>query len=489
MAIRRPLVVLSLALFLLAVGLRFYRLGEWSFHGDELAMIHEVEIFAHPHEGPITDQSDRLPRLIPLSYGAQWLGCELFGNDEWGSRVLGALLGSLHVVIIFVGLQGPLGRLPALITALLAALWPEHLYRSQETRFYMTAAFCSSLCMIAGAHAVARRSYLWAFAAGLAGFASMFAHTLQAATLPILFVAVLAAAWSVTDHCWDSSLLRLLPVVAVMLIGAVAAGFWYVLPLARGWNAGGTWGYGIGHSVMAAVSQFGWPMALLAVLGLVGVWKNGGSQGHYWAVWGVAWAVSSVLLPLVVTYHPGYVFPLSLGALVLVGRAVAEIYEGLKRQNALAGPAWLGLACLLNLPSLVSHYADGSRYDFRTAAHHVGAHWQIGDRVAAFSPTLVKYYSGPGVEPVPLRIADPVTDLKRLAREPDRLWVVVPSGRDGKSEALTRWLGQHCTQQLVVRQKRYDYYDNVMEVYLYTPRTAFDQGVAVAKEEARAKKE
>ena len=167
---------------------------------------------------------------------------------------------------------------------------------------------------------------------------------------------------------------------------------------------------------MAAVSQLGWPVALLAVLGLVGIWKSGGDQGHYWAVWALAWAAGSVILPQLVSYHPGYVFPLSLGALVLAGRAVAEIYEGLSRQNTLAGPAWLGLACLLSLPSLVSHYADGSRYDFRTAAQYVGRHWEAGDRVAAFSAILPKHYSEPGIEPIP---GESNHDLEKLAKGPD----------------------------------------------------------------------
>jgi hypothetical protein len=469
MAVKRPLLVIALGLFLLAAGLRFFRLGDWSFHGDELAMLTEIDSFATPHDGPLNDQTDRLPRLIPLSYGVQWFGCEVFGRREWGSRAITALLGSLHVVVIFIGLRGPLGLLPALVTALLTAVWPEHLYRSQETRFYMTAAFCSSLCMVAGAQAVARRSFLWTIAACLAGLATVFAHTLQAAALPVLFAAIGAAAWSARERQWDGRLLRLLPVVAVAGIVLLGVAVWHVLPLARGWNGGQTWGYSIAHAGMAAVSQLGWPVALLAALGLVGIWKSGGEQGHYWAVWALAWAASSVILPCLVSYHPGYVFPLSLGALVLAGRAVAEIYEGLHRQNALAGPAWLALACLLNLPSLVSHYADGSRYDFRTAAQYVGSHWQVGDRVAGCSATLLKHYSNPGIEPAPIRISHQIEDLECLARRPDRLWIVVPSGREGKDAELTKWLGQHCSQQLLVRRQRYDYYDNVMEVFLYAP--------------------
>jgi hypothetical protein len=74
-----------------------------------------------------------------------------------------------------------------------------------------------------------------------------------------------------------------------------------------------------------------------------------------------------------------------------------------------------------------------------------------------------------------MRIGDPVGDLRRLSRGNERLWVVVPSGRDGKPDDLGHWLGRHCSQQLLVRHKRYDYYDNVMEVFLFTPENGAPQ--------------
>ena len=81
-------------------------------------------------------------------------------------------------------------------------------------------------------------------------------------------------------------------------------------------------------------------------------------------------------LPFVVVYHPNYVFPLALAVLVLAGWAVAGVAERLRPAGAVVVVAWVSVALALQLPSVVSHYLDGSRPDYRTAARYVADHWQ-----------------------------------------------------------------------------------------------------------------
>jgi hypothetical protein len=463
MPARRTTLLLVLALGVLAAGLRFWRLGDWPFHGDEVPTLQEAAVLFGEVEVPPDSQAARLPRLVPLSYALHYIGYQLFGWDEFGSRALIALLGTLNVLIVFVGLDRPLGRIPALATALLIALWPEHLFRSQENRFYMIAAVCASLCMVLGAQAVYRRSVAMAALAATMAIVAVLAHTLQGLLLGGLFTAFVATYWLARDR----RLGRLVVVVVASGVPALALVVWHVLPLARSWNSGEQWGFSNVHAVMSSVSQLGWPVALLALLGAIAAWKRRGEQDGYWLVWAGVWASATLLLPLCLQYHPGYVFPLTLGAVVLAGRAIAQIYEALQRQNPLAARAWLVLAVVLNLPSLVSHYVDGSCYDFRTSARYVSSHWQPGDRVATASPMLLKHYLAEGIEPVPVKGTDPVPKLRQLAREPGRLWIVFPSSRSGKPEALRDWLGRHCSQRLMLCKNRFDYYQNVTEVFLY----------------------
>lgn len=465
---RTILLIICLELGLLAAGLRFYRLGDWPFHGDELAALDEAQSLVESHDEPLTNQKDRLPRLLPLGYFVLYLDHEIFGRDEFGSRVSTALLGALHVVLVFFFLERTLGRVPALATALLILLWPEHLYRSQENRYYMTATVCASLAMLLGAVAVQRRSFGWTFGACVAAFAAILAHTLQGLLFAGLFLAIFAAGRIAADR----RVFRLLLVVAGSGLAAIIFFVCYLLPLVRGWNAGESWGYSLSHSVMASVSQLGWPIALLAFVGLLTSARGDPAQAGYWITWAALWAVAAVLLPFFVAYHPGYVFPFTLGALVLAGRAIAVIYEALRPQYALAAGVWLGVTCLFNLPSVVSHYADGSRGDLRSAGEFITENWQPGDRVAAFSPRLVKHYVAPGIEPIGLKTSDPVPDLRKLSRTSERLWIVVPSSRGGKPERLAEWLGKHCTLEMARRSKRIDYHENVTEVFLYEPLQA-----------------
>jgi hypothetical protein len=252
----------------------------------------------------------------------------------------------------------------------------------------------------------------------------------------------------------------------------LAGGFlvFYLLPRVRGWNAGEGWGAGAGHSLLASIYELGWPVALMAGFGAISVVRQRDAQGWYWLAWAGLWAAASMILPLIVVYHPAYVFPLTLGAIVLAGYGAGQVYSHLHRQTPTLGVAWIGVIAALNLPSLLSYYSDGSRHDYRVAAQFIENHWQQGDQVAAVAPGALRRYAEVCQDAVSLRTWDPLPDLKELSLSPCRLWIVIPSDRPGKPEALRRWLGTQCTQQLEFRPRRYDYRENVVEVYLYTPQ-------------------
>ena len=97
--------VTALLLVILAGSLRFYKLGNWPFAGDETATLaEERSLFAS--EGTSRDsQTYRLPRIIPLSYLFLHVGNSLFGRDEFGSRVMLAILGTLNVGLVFLMLD------------------------------------------------------------------------------------------------------------------------------------------------------------------------------------------------------------------------------------------------------------------------------------------------------------------------------------------------------------------------------------------------
>ncbi len=456
---------LTFLLIVFAGALRFYKLGDWPFAGDERATLREEQSLFGEEDAPHKSQAYRLPRLIPLSYSIHRINNSIFGRDEFGSRVTMAFLGSLSVGLVFLMLDMLKGRPAAMATALLVALWPEHVFQSQQTRFYIAAAFFTYLCILIGAFAASRRSTLLSIAVSCSIIAAVLCHTVMGALVMIVFVGILAGAYAEGQPMPRN-------VIAVFVATVVLLGVFfgvYLKPLLTGWNASGAWGYDVSHSVLASVNMLGWPIASLSALGFLILLHERQSQNWYWITCALGWLGATVVFPSLVTYHPAYVFPLSIGVLVLAGCAIGTVFEGLHSRSVWLGAAWVGVACLGNLPSLVSHYKDGSRIDMRTAAQYVEKNWKAGDRVAGFSIGLFRHYSE-GCEPaIPLSETNAVVTLEDLADAHGRLWIVLRSNRPGLNEDLFRWVGTHCSHERKVRRIRFDYAEYAVDIFLYTP--------------------
>jgi hypothetical protein len=459
----RGLIAIAIALTILAGLLRFHDLGVWPFSGDETATLEEEGILFHARSAPPGGQAYRLPHLIPASYLLLHLSHPIFGLDEWGSRVVAAVLGTLCVALVFVLLDGSMSRPTAIAAALIVALLPQHVAHSQENRFYMVAAFLSFGCLLFGSRIVpGRRAGWYAICTCCLALVGVLAHTLLAILLPLVFVAMCAGAHAerrpLTHAMWIPFALSFLA-LAIFLGG-------YVRPLAHGWNQGETWGYSPLHALLGSIAMLGWPMALLAVVGFLLMLRNRSAQTWYWMVCASGWCIASLIFPLFVVYHDEYVFPLVLGGIVVAAYAIAMIHELLLPRGPVAAWAWLGLICLANLPGLASHYVDGSRRDDRSAADYVRGHWLPGDRVTGYAMGLFRYYSRGCCEPqIPLSIGS-VAELEQLGSSGGRLWIVLENTRWGLDPPTQRWLFDCAVHKFSVGGRRFDEAEFKVEVYV-----------------------
>jgi hypothetical protein len=457
--------VVALVLMFLAGALRFHKLGDWAFANDELSTIGEERALFERGAAAPESQAYRLPRVIPLSYFFHRLGDSLFGRDEFGSRVVTAVFGTLGIGIVFLLLDMLKGRATALACALLMALWPEHIFQSQQTRFYIIAAFFAGLAMLLGAFAAQRRSALSAAIACCAIFAAILCHTLTAILLGTVFAGIVAGSYAARQPFPKKAAWVFLAAWAV----AALFGWLYLKPLMSGWNSGETWGYGVLHSLLASVNAIGWPVALLAALGVLVLLRERSAQNWYWATCALGWLAASAVLPRLVVYHPGYAFPLAVAVFVVAGCAVGTIHDCLKTKGTFVAAAWVGLACLGNLPGVASHYRDGSRHDIRTAAEYVKTNWQPGDRVAGHAMAWFAYYAK-DLSPAISKQPDLSRELEDCVHGKQRLWVVVESGRGGLPKELDQFLGTHCSHEFKVLRPRFDYAEYCVDVYLYRPK-------------------
>ncbi|MEM7516398.1 MAG: hypothetical protein AAF368_05700, partial [Planctomycetota bacterium] len=117
------------------IGLvRFVRLGEWSLWIDEVLTVADFQ--NRLGEGNVVNQGGYA--LIA------WVS-SLFEPtpDTFALRFLPALIGWLHLPVLWLLWRRPIGSLQAGAAALLLAVSPWHLYWSQNVRFYTFASFCA----------------------------------------------------------------------------------------------------------------------------------------------------------------------------------------------------------------------------------------------------------------------------------------------------------------------------------------------------------
>jgi uncharacterized membrane protein len=119
---------------LLASVLRFYKLGQWSFWFDEIFTVNRALV----HYSDIGEVFINLPQRVWLPLSLLFTGQTLtiFETTEWTARVIPALFGIITIPILYLPIKRYFGSWVALLSVLLLAFSPWHLFWSQNARFY-----------------------------------------------------------------------------------------------------------------------------------------------------------------------------------------------------------------------------------------------------------------------------------------------------------------------------------------------------------------
>ena len=434
----RGIALASLVVLAMFVG----PIGRWPWDHDEVQSLMEIGVVPmQKYPGPPA-QMERMGRLIPLWTAVQRSALTVLPANEWGTRVLPSLLGALIVILAAIAAFRSRGKWFGWSILAMMAGSQTLVWLSQQNRFYSLALLWATLAFLSAA--IDDERPIYDVFAALFAVAAALSHNL---TLVVFGLAAIAgaAAWV---FGWIST-----AAARRLVISAAATSLAYLLyirPLLGNWISGGTGGTA---PVVSFVAQVGVAPVALAALG---GWYALTTRTEGWLRW---WVLVLVLdLAFVTTapwtlknWNPRYALFFMPPVWVLAAAGAALVADSLRPH---VRTVWLLVLFALLLPKLGSHFIDGSRHDFRTAAQII-ARDAPNAAVVSDWPGELQYY------------------LEPLTGQKARYWegtagdspVVVALGTNAWEPPLTlpgrtvHLLGQ-------VARRRFDEQSHVVRVYL-----------------------
>ncbi len=384
---RRPWVEAAavVAVVVLGLGVRFFRLGQWSFWPDE--------IFSF---GTRSDGFNDSILRRSLATDLIGLTVQALGPSEWTARLVPALIGLATIPLLYLLLRRCLAFPGALFTITLLALSPWHLYWSQNARFY-TLLFLFFNVGLLLFHLGIEEDRPWYLVAALVMFGLAARERLVALLgMPALVVYLVLLVLLRYERPRGLTVRNL----AVFFGPALLAGSVLVLPYASNLGA---WMSGFGRLnnspfflAAGTIYYIGLPLAVFA-----------GGSGLYLAARKDRLALLlglSAVLPLLllmavslVQYTANrYVFFSLFSWLALAGLGFAALWRQLAKDARVWALVVAGALLAGYAGDLFAYYTlqNGNRDDWRAAFAYVAEHGRPGDRVITTSYDAFEYYLG-----------------------------------------------------------------------------------------------
>lgn len=438
---------------LLAAVLRFYKLGEWSFWGDELFSVSGRE---DGFNYTLVRQSLSLALIQEV--------VSIHGISEWSARLVPALVGILSVPLLYWPVKKMFGPAVGLLSGLLLALSPWHLYWSQNARFYTALLLFYSLALLIfylGLEADRPRYLLVSLL--LLGLAAK-ERLLALFFVPVIFTYLV--------------LLQLLPwpkpkglrwrYLAIFIIPGFLLGLFFARPYLLNlpdWMEG----FGFVNNnpfwlLAGFVFYVGLPAVCMAAVGMVY-----GLQQKNRAVLLLTLSATLPLLGImaIAPFHytaNRYIFVSLSSWLILASFAAVRLFT-----HAPNGVRLLALGSLFFLimqpvgeDVLYYRYQNGNRDNWRAAFEYVHAHKEEGDLVFSINRELGNYYLQE--QTLSLNQLDPV----EIQQNGTRAWIVEDMVAQESLPGVHRWLQDQArlvaVLDVVVQARNFQ-----MRVYLYDP--------------------
>jgi hypothetical protein len=237
--------------------------------------------------------------------------------------------------------------------------------------------------------------------------------------------------------------------------------FFFIRPLVNGWNSTGN----PTPVLVSFAAHAGVPSLALAALGMwLALVRRDAGVPMVW--WGLMLVGSLCFFQVTgMSWNPRY-FLFFLPPMWVLG-AYAMERIALRFEHGSAGAVWYGCVALLLMPSLLSHYQDGSRHDYRSAAAVLVANAQPQEPILSDDAETISFYL-PDVLRRSLLVRTKVTKF------PDTEFLLVT--RSNAWTALPQIPGRQLQLLSEIYTRRFDQFSHILRVYRIAPTSTLDSG-------------
>jgi 4-amino-4-deoxy-L-arabinose transferase-like glycosyltransferase len=471
-------------LTLLGLILRLWHLGAWNLQATEMFTYRDSQ---RPQFGN--------PR--PLGYLLNYFVVRPFiPLDEFGLRLIPALAGTLAIPAIYVLGRRLVGSRAALFAALLVTLNPTQILYSQLARYWSLVFLFAIIAPIAIYLGVRERSGRM-FALGVvATILAGLSHPVGA--LAVGGPALLLLAGVRREQLAEWSTRRAVRIGGVVVAALAALALYRFVPLLGGWISMHDRMPGYGQfllrpqappgvkqlmRLLALTDSLTVPVVLAALAGVVLVWRAG--RERHVALFLASVAGFHIAFLLLVSLRTSVSLYYFLPATPVFFLGAGLFLDRLCRVDWQARPTWLVPATVAlmivaaGIPTVISDYRDGRRFDFRGAARWLTQVMKPGDVVFSDQPMVLQHYLPQTkvlhLQENPTRLADSLRSVAGGRRS--NVWVVAPAASHAfratlKEGGLRGWIYTNCQLDNTLGWGRIDLRQEYLQVYRCPPAPA-----------------
>jgi hypothetical protein len=480
--------LLLVGLLALAVALRFWQLGHWNFQATEIFTWRD-------------SQTPQFGNPRPLGYLlTYYLVGPFLPLDEFGVRLLPAVFGVLAVPGLYLVSRRLVGARAAFIAALLLAVNPLHILYSQLARYWSLVFLLSAIYPYAIYVGIRERSRPALALGFVTCVLAVLAHPVSALPLGGLAMWVLLVHLRPADlarmwrNAWSNQSVRWWAVVVGIVFVLVLARLVFLL---QGWVSAHDNTPGRGQFLGRAPDEPGlkqivflsnyaeslmFPLVITGVAGIYLLWKERDRQlALLLACVGAFPLIFIALLSLRTIVSTYYVLPTAPVFFIGAGVFLDQLFRvDWKMAPRWIAPATLGVLIIIaGVPTVISDYRDGRRYDFRGAARWLEQHITPEDVVFSDQHMVLAHYL-PGSKVQRLRHdTAPLVEAVQAHRSgtSGALWIVAPAASHAfrtnlKRGGLIHWMYDTCQLRHSVGVGRLDLRQNYLQIYRCPPPAA-----------------